>query len=208
MPGQTKKSLAMLLAIGLILMGLPGCAPAGTEAGAPQNLNPTVVIVQYVTQVVATITPAPPTATPLPPTAQPARIGYDPYSVAIYFPLTGCQIASRLHVADRAVVGDTRNGTLALHMSANIGSAPIFRKLEPGEVLEVIGGPFCRDGVLVWEVMIGEEERGFVAEGDGNYYWLLPTGEEVDGDLIKEANKAMSKGTTWLGVPGKKCSPR
>jgi hypothetical protein len=165
-----------------------------------------VVVVQYVTQVVATVTPAPPTATALPPTAAPARIGFDPYTVPIYFPLKGCQIASRLHIGDRATVGNTRSGTLGLHMSANIGDAPLFRKMNPGEVIEVIGGPFCRDGSLVWEVLIGEDEHGYVAEGNGDNYWLLPLGEQVDKDIMREVKKVQAL-RTRLGVPAD-CLPR
>lgn len=172
----------------LMLLGsfIAGCGALSQEAAAPANLNPTVVIVQYVTQVVATVTPSPPTATPLPPTAVTIKTGFDPFSVPIYYPLMGCPVASRIHVGDRVFVANDRGGTLGLHYSANVGYAPIIRKLSPGEILDVIDGPYCQTLSLVWKVIAPSDGRlGYVSEGNGNEYWLLPLGEKVDKELLK-----------------------
>lgn len=187
-----------------VILLLAACAPVGMDAQGAQNLSPTVVLVQYVTQVVATVTPAPPTLTPVPPTAQPVmRTGYDPYSVKVYYPLMGCGVASRLHVGERAFVANNRKGTLGLHMSGNIGDAPIFRKLNPGEILDLVEGPYCQTGSLVWGVIDAEDQKGFVAEGNGETYWLLPMGEKVDKETLKLAKSLKMR----LGMP-KYCPPR
>jgi hypothetical protein len=209
MTRQPNKRLAWLFIFSIFAIALYGCAPTGAEPGAPQSLNPTVVVVQYVTQVVATPTPAAATAVPLPtaaPAAQAAQIGFDPFTVPIYYPLKGCSIASRLHVGDRAVVADTRGGTLGLHMTADVGDSPIFRKLVPGEIVDIVGGPFCRTESLVWEVFTVEQEHGFLSEGNGNSYWVLPSGEGISKETQKTIS-AMKRARIKLGVPAD-CLPR
>ena len=197
------KRLIFIALLGSITWLAASCGTPQQQAAASQNLNPTVVIVQYVTQVVATVTPAPPTATALPPTAAPIRTGFDPFSVPIYYPLMGCPVASRIHVGDRVFVANNRDGTLGLHYSANVGYAPIFRKLTAGEILDVIDGPYCRTQSLVWEVIASDGRLGYVSEGNGEVYWLLPLGEKVDKKLLKPTPDMGIR----LGVPAK-CRPR
>jgi hypothetical protein len=135
---------------------------------------PTVIVQQYVTQVVATAAAPAPTAVPAKPTAQVINTtGYDPLSEPIYYPIMGC-VASRLHVGDRAFVAYGA-GTNGIHYSEDIGDAPIFRRLYPGEIMEVIDGPYCERDSVVWKVFaLIDEQVGFVGEGNGDYYWLLP----------------------------------
>jgi hypothetical protein len=57
--------------------------------------------------------------------------------------------------------------------------------LVAGEELSVIDGPVCERGALVWKVVASDGQTGFVAEGDGNTYWLMPLGEAVDKKLLK-----------------------
>jgi hypothetical protein len=198
--------LALLAGVILVASGCAGYNPAGA-----QNPNPTVVIVQYVTQVVATVTPAPPTATPLPRVveeepAQPVTYnGFDPYSVEVYYPIMGCQVASRIHIGDRVAVANNRNGTLGLHMTANIGDAPIFRSLTNGELLDVVQGPYCQLNSLVWGVVDADDRIGFVAEGNGDSYWLLPVGEKVDKKLMTTAMRTIK--AKRMGLPAY-CKPR
>lgn len=208
MQTKNKKYTATLCALALMMvLSAAGCA--GSSQPQPQMVYPTVVIVQYVTQVVATVTPAPPT-TPVPnkPTEAPAAvaasrpIGYDPFSQPIYYPIKGCQVASRLHVGERVFVANGI-GTIGLHMSKDIGGAPIFRHLEPGEVLDVIDGPYCQRLSLVWEVVDITGQKGFVPEGDGELYWLLPMGEKVAADLLKPTPDRGAR----LGLPAY-CRPR
>lgn len=184
-----RNRMRLALLAGLVLI-ISGCAllPATAQPAA----NPTVVIVQYVTQVVATVTPAPPAVdTPVPPTqAAPASAGgYDPFSVEPYYPLTGCQVASRLHVGDVAFVA-TGGEVYGIHYSRNVGFAPIARKLTPGETLFIIGDPTCNRNGLVWEVLAdADDTRGFVLEGNGESYWILPYGQTFDQKAIRDRLK-------------------
>ncbi len=207
MNARHRKPLVLLAVILAIVIGVSGCGQAPSQA---QVVYPTVVIVQYVTQVVATVTPAPPsapapaaaTATPVP--ANFTINGFDPFAQPLYYPIKGCQVASRLHAGERAFVASGAS-KLGLHASAEIGYAPIFRKLEPGEILDIIGGPYCQRLSLVWQVVASDGQKGFVAEGDGNETWLLPYGEAVDKELWKPTqnpNKALR-----LGLPAD-CRPR
>ncbi len=186
-----------------LLVSLTGCVGSAPQTAA-EAIYPTVVIVQYVTQVVATNTPEPP-ATPLPPckvVQQTSNTGsgnyviqnsngtFDPFAVEAYYPLRGCAVASRLTEGYRAFVANT-GGTQAIHYTKDIGYAPIVRKLEAGEVLEVINGPFCDRGALVWKVVAQDGVSGFAAEGDGEVYWLLPYGEKNDRTRTKPTAEAL-----------------
>ena len=94
-------------------------------------------------------------------------------SAPIYYPIMGC-VASRMHVGERAFVayGAETNG---IHYSQEIGDAPIYRHLYPGEIMEIVDGPYCERGAIVWKVFaLADEQVGFVGEGNGDVYWLLP----------------------------------
>jgi hypothetical protein len=174
-----------------LLAGLIVTLSACTGAPAPAEpaVNPTIVIVQYVTQVVATVTPAPP-VTAVPPTAKaPAVTGYDPFAVQPYYPLSGCQMASRLHVGDIAFVA-AGGEQLGIHFSKDVGFAPIARKLISGELLYILDGPTCNRNGLVWEVLAdADDTRGYAIEGNGETYWLLPFGETYDAKVIRDRLK-------------------
>ena len=184
------KALGVLLVS--LLFVLTGCVGSSSQT-ANEVIYPTVVVVQYVTQVVATNTPEPP-VTPLPPCKVVQQDGnsgsggfviensngtFDPFAVEAYYPLRGCPVASRLTEGFRAFVANT-GGTQAIHYTKDIGYSPIVRELVVGEVLEIVKGPFCDRGALVWKVITQDGITGFVAEGDGNVYWLLPYGEKND----------------------------
>jgi hypothetical protein len=193
---EKKRPFFLLLAIGLLLVAY-GCTSVAPNQPA-QIVYPTVMITQYVTQIVATVTPQGPAPTPAPPTPRPVNTGFDPYSVPIYYPLMFCPVASRLHVGDKAFVANGGDA-LGLHQSQDIGYAPIFRKLDPGEILDVIDGPYCQRLSLVWEVLTQDEQVGYVAEGDGNVYWLLPLGQLVEARKLKPTPYQAIR----LGLPAK-----
>ncbi len=200
-----RKNLALLALTLSLLVATAGCAGFVSQA-QPQVVYPTVVLVQYVTQVVATVTPAAPAsmgaAAPQPvaaaavsqpsgsasvpaPQAQDINIdGYHPLSEDIYYPLMGCQVASRLSVGEKAFVANG-GGKVGLYQSEDIGYAPEFRKLEAGEVVDIVGGPYCERSALVWQVLGSDGRKGYAAEGDGNTYWLLPYGQLVEKSKLK-----------------------
>jgi hypothetical protein len=172
----------LLVSLTLIVSG---CAGAQATPQAPAN--PTVVIVQYVTQIVATVTPAPPAAPTTPPTQHaPVSGGFDPYSVQPYYPIDGCQMASRLHVGDVAFVA-TGGESFNIHISRNVGFAPVVRKLSPGELLYITDEATCNRNGLVWGVLAdADNAEGFVLEGNGETYWILPYGETYNPRDIRD----------------------
>ena len=183
--------LAGLPLLAVLMLALSGCAGASTTAQIP--VNPTVIIVQYVTQVVATVTPAPPTPTTVPATksAPAASTGYDPYSVEPYYPIAGCAMASRLHIGDLAFVA-AGGDQFGIHIDRGVGFSPLKRKLVQGEMLNIIGEASCNKNGLVWEVLAeSDDTRGFVLEGNGDVYWLVPSGETYDEKEMRDRLKKL-----------------
>ena len=180
--------LAGFVVLASLILILTGCAGAPTAPQPPAN--PTVIIVQYVTQVVATVTPAPPS----PPTTAPTPKvltagGFDPYSVEPYYPIYDCAMASRLHVGDVAFVASGAD-SLNIHISRNVGFAPVVRKLTPGELLYITEEATCNRNGLVWGVVADADfANGFVLEGNGENYWLLPFGETFDQEELRDLKK-------------------
>lgn len=164
-----------LRALMLLVFSLPLILSACSQPAATEIPQKTLLVTQVVTQVIYTATPEPsatplPTSTPTPvPTSTPT---FDPYSAPIYYPLKDC-VASRLHVGDVAVVapGGSANGIrygLDLHYDTIVDYA------EQGQKLDIIGGPYCSQGWIVWMVQTQNGIIGYTPEGNGNEYWLLP----------------------------------
>lgn len=181
--------------VSMILLGLSvaltACVTTIAEPAEKANtIQPVVLITQVVTQIVAT-----PTITPVPlPTSAVAKAsvpepsgGYDPFSVPIYYPIRGC-FASRLHIGDVAFVANG-GGIIGIHQTHDIGYAPIWRHLESGEMMDVIDGPWCDRGALTWKVATHDGYIGYVSEGDGNTYWLLPMPPTTEPVLSKQELK-------------------
>jgi hypothetical protein len=191
------KGLALAV-IGLsFFLFVPAClsvVPRATQA--VQVVYPTVLITQYVTQVVATPTITP---TPLPTSAsnpQPAAVntGWDPFTVEIYYPIVGC-VASRLHEGDVAFVA---NQGVDLYNSKDTGYSPVYRKLAAGEMVDIIKGPWCSAGAVIWKVGTADGLEGFVPEGDGETYWLLPMPPGTEGVVVNDPNNLWNGLNRWL----------
>jgi len=187
----------------LALMGLslflfiPAClsvAPQSTQA--VQVVYPTVFITQYVTQVVATPTITP---TPLPTTESDEMptvldVGWDPFAAPIYYPIVGC-VASRLHLDDVAFVA---NEGIDLHVSKDIDYAPVNRVLQPGEMVDIAKGPWCISDFLIWKVTTSDGSQGFVAEGNGETYSLLPMPPETESVIASLPKDPLKWIKFWL----------
>ncbi len=160
-----------LLAILLFVSACSGAPPA-TVIVTPQ----VIIITQVVTQVIpptplpATNTPVP-TNTAVPPTVTPTA--FDPLSAPIYYPLADC-VASRLHVGDIAMVSLV-GGSNGIRYGRDLSEASVAVYAQPGDKLEIVNGPYCSQGWIVWMVKTGDGYVGFTPEGNGNEYWLLPT---------------------------------
>ena len=121
-------------------------------------------------------TPAPPevpTATEIPPTLTPTT-AVSP-TAKTYYPLSDCG-PSKLHVGDSAYLpyGEGKM-TIRKEPSARIsGTELAIRKMDEGEILHVIDGPVCDMGWVFWEVRTVYSEYGWIPEGDGSAFWVLP----------------------------------
>lgn len=198
-----QKTLNRWLGCLIVIAAVAGaCAPAPTQAPVQTQLvYPTIIITQFVTQVVAT-----PTITPIPTPTKPVQVitsapntGWDPLKVNIYYPLKGC-VASRLHRNDVAFVS---SGAIGLYVSPDIGDAPTFRELEPGELIDIESDPQCVNNMIVWKVGTADQMVGYAAEGNGQTYWLLPMPPTTDEVITKEEVKEIEKNKGSIVVPVK-----
>ncbi len=207
---SAEKRLSLWIGILLVLtLVVSACAVEEPQTDqAAQSANPLVLVTNIVVQIVAT-----PTVTPVPPPEEEtipvvnsiSNGGWDPFAVPIYYPLRGCA-ASRLHPKDVAFVGGGA-GVIGIHYSSEIGYAPIFRHLQPGEVIDIVAGPWCENGTVVWKVATSDKYVGYTPEGDGSTYWLLPMPPTTDSVLTKEELKIsefIRPGET-VSTPKKSC---
>ena len=171
MSGTVQKVSRLLLVIVSLHLALAACvaAPAADSTATPQIIYVTQVVTQIIppTPVPPTATP-PPTETPLPPTPT-----FDPLSAPIYYPLADC-VASRLHVGDLAMVS-YEGGPNGIRYGRDLAEGTVIAEAQPGAILEIMNGPWCSRGWIVWFVRTQDGVEGFTPEGDGNEYWLLPT---------------------------------
>ena len=164
----------MLAGLALIV-AVTGCFPR-RPAATPVVATPVVIVVTQVVTEMVTPTPLPvtptlaPTSPPVVPTATPT---FDPYKAPIYYPLANC-VASRLHVGDVAQVswGGGANG---IRFGSDLHNDTVIAYAQPGALLEIVNGPYCNSGWIVWFVRMADGTVGYTPEGDGNNYWLLPT---------------------------------
>ena len=178
MKNKKRTGWAFLLIILCFTLIFTACVGTKSQiTSTPQLVQPTVLITQFITQIVATptITPIPAPTEVVPTTAPTRATGWDPFQVPIYYPIGGC-VASRLHQGDVAFVANG-GGVEGIHFSKDIGYAPIFRKLENGELVDIYRGPWCSNGSIIWRVVTADKKIGFVEEGNGSIYYLLPMPE-------------------------------
>ncbi len=160
---------------------------ATRTALAPSVASPTAsltaIVIQQVTPSVTV--PLPPSQPP-PPSAEPtwtptATLIPSPTPVPsltpslkpTWFPCTGTY-ASRLYAGDRAYV--SFDPPLANRVRAQPNTAAVIVGLvQPGEQMDIIGGPICSDQWVWWQIRtLASGVTGWTAEGDRSGYWLVP----------------------------------
>lgn len=53
--------------------------------------------------------------------------------------------------------------------------ADLIGQIQPGERIEILGGPICEDGATWWEIRsLATGMKGYTLEGDNTTYWLEP----------------------------------
>jgi len=92
---------------------------------------------------------------------------------SVYNPLPNCA-SSHLHVGESAFVSYIGGKN---HVRTEPDTAPsnnISFDIYPGEVVQVIGGPECNYGWILWEIETTYNETGWTPESNGEEFWLYP----------------------------------
>jgi len=88
-------------------------------------------------------------------------------------PCTGSNF-SRLYVGDIAYVSFDPPLPNRVRRDPNTASE-ILGVLQPGERMEIIGGPVCSNQWIWWQIHSQSTGlTGWTAEGDNKSYWLVP----------------------------------
>lgn len=173
-----KGRLIYLLMMGILFLS-SACGSSSQGEVEQTPAAPTIYVTQYLTQVVATALPTTP-APEINPTAVPPQSSstWDPLAAPIYYPVIGC-VASRLHEGQRAFVANV-DKPVRIYSSRDLHNDPGIRDLQLGEILLIIKGGWCTDNHLYWKVEAeADGTKGFVIEGNGEEYWLLPMPPET-----------------------------
>jgi len=116
---------------------------------------------------IATVAPTKPKS----PTRTPSE--YMTPTPILYSPIPGCA-SSHLHVGDSAFVSYTGGNN---HVRTEPDTAPSDNTLfdiYPGEVVQIISGPKCNYGWILWEIETTYQDSGWTPESDGEEFWLYP----------------------------------
>lgn len=154
-----------------ILLLISGCAaPTPVEVIVTQLVPQTVIVTQIVTREVTSV-PSPTTLPEITPSPTSAVANFDFYYP---FPNTDCGL-SIVHVGDQVYVsyGGTSNA-LRRTPDSRFPTNVIGYAIQ-GEILDVVGGPECNYGLVMWKVKTSYGLTGWTAEGNGTDFWLIPT---------------------------------
>ena len=114
-----------------------------------------------------------------PATRRPLQPTFTPDLGPIYYPLSGCA-PSRLRVGDTAYVyGKDR---LFVRSSEDTHPADnITGYIYLGDLVDVIGGPRCSYGWIMWKISPPSGPDGWTVENNGTDFFLLPKKEQAGG---------------------------
>lgn len=147
-------------------------AVAATET-ATLGVAPTQGVAPTLTTIPTNTLPAPPPASPtLPPTTSPGLTS-TPVVKPTWLPCSGGNF-SRLYVGDVAYVSLQPPLPNRVRREPNTASE-ILGMLQPGERMDIIGGPVCSNQWVWWQIRSKVTGlTGWTAEGDSSSYWLVP----------------------------------
>jgi len=139
----------------------------------PVKTSPMVVETQNLASLPPPLTPtftSVPSSTPIPSQTPSPSV---PTAKPTWFPCAGTY-ASRLHTGDRAFVSYDPPLANRVRAQPNV-AATIVGLVQPGEQMDIIGGPICSDQWIWWQVRtLASGVTGWTAEGDKAGYWLMP----------------------------------
>jgi hypothetical protein len=186
---------ALVAVVGLCFLGVAIAGGAGLwmylfkASPAPVATEAAEVITTVVIPAAATATPGvaptlgnPPTLTPAPTNTQSPAQPTTPATPAgtvtatakpTWMPCPGSKY-SRLYVGDIAYV--SFDPPLPNRVRSQPGTSGTYLgMLQPGERMEIIGGPECANQAIWWQVRsLSSSLTGWTAEGDSKDYWLVP----------------------------------
>lgn len=89
-------------------------------------------------------------------------------------PCSDCP-SSRLDKGDTTKVSNTPPLCNRIRTKPNIDHSKVVDCVDPGTILDVVGGPECNDGFVWWQVEVKDKDvKGWTVEGDDENFWLLP----------------------------------
>lgn len=145
---------------------------ASTETATP-GVAPTQGVAPTLTTIPTNTLPAPPPASPTLPPTTPASSTSTPALKPTWLPCGGSNF-SRLYVGDIAYVSFDPPLPNRVRREPNTASV-ILGMLQPGERMEIIGGPVCSNQWIWWQIRSQVTGlTGWTAEGDTISYWLVP----------------------------------
>lgn len=86
-------------------------------------------------------------------------------------PFENCPV-SRLHIGDQAHVSFSPPLCSRLRSSPNVETSTVIDCINPGGGMKIIDGPECNNNWIWWKVRTDTGELGWIAEGDGEDFWL------------------------------------
>ena len=154
-------------------VGNPTAVVPLASATAAPSLIPTQGIAPTLTTVPTnTLPPTQPASPTSPSTTLPAPTS-TPVARPTWMPCTGSYY-SRLYVGDIASVSFDPPLPNRVRREPNTASE-ILGMLQPGERMQIIGGPVCSNQWIWWQVRSQATGlTGWTTEGDANSYWLVP----------------------------------
>ena len=157
----------------------PTSIALAASATATVSIAPTQGVAPTLTTVPTNTLPPPlPASATLPPIAtSPAAATPNPTSTGSAQPTwMPCKNSyfSRLYVGDIAYVSFDPPLANRVRQEPNTASV-ILGMLQPGERMEIIGGPVCSNQWIWWQIRSQVTSlTGWTAEGDTRSYWLVP----------------------------------
>lgn len=83
-------------------------------------------------------------------------------------------LPQHVRLGERAQINPANTLPIRLRVSPET-QGTVLALLKPGTTVEILDGPACASGYLWWRVhVINTSKQGWVAQGNGTVYWLLP----------------------------------
>jgi hypothetical protein len=155
---------------------LPGESTEVSLAATPTNTpgnSPTPGVSPTLTTIPTNTLPAQPSPSSTLPATATTNLTTTPGAKPTWLPCPGIY-HSRLYVGDKVTV--SYDPPLPNRVRSQPSTAGTYLgMLQPGEKVEIIGGPVCSNQWIWWQVRsLSSGLTGWTAEGDNKGYWLVP----------------------------------